>query len=346
MRILTLSGDYMKRFTDIEQLRHVIKRVRNTEIWKAKEKYKEEFDGSKVEYPVMTFSGTVKLHGCNSGLVRNATGIKFQSRERFITADNDNYGFASYMGEVVGEEALNELFDMISTSPNDEITIFGEWIGKGIQKKVAITQLEKQFVIFNIHVNGEYVPNFDYYELPNYNIYNILLAPTFKITIDFNDAEKVKDEITQYVNEIDLICSWAKMFDVEGHGEGIVWCAIDAPQNSDLWFKTKGTSHKISKQRDVVQIAPEVLESIKDFVDYSVTESRLEQALRVLVEEFGIPNELIDMKHFGKFIKWVSTDINKEEYDVLEENELEWKQVAKPIANRCKVWFMEYIDSF
>ena len=334
----------MKRFTDIEQLRHVIKRVKGSTVWHLKEKYKEDFDGTKITYPIMDYIGTVKLHGCNSGIVRDSDGIHFQSREQRISIGNDNYGFANHMTEV-GEE-LNKLFDLVSTNPSDKITIFGEWCGKGIQKKVAIKKLEKQFVIFNIHINDEYVPNMRIFELPEHNIYNILQSRLYHITLDFNNAENVKEEIEKYVDEVDVQCPWGKMFNVEGHGEGIVWCAAADPQNSDLWFKTKGTSHKVSGQKDVVQIDPEVLTSINAFVNYAVTENRLTQAVRVLVEEFGISEDCINMKHFGKFIKWMSIDINKEEFDVLEKNELEWKQVSKPIARRCKEWYEKFIYSF
>ena len=35
----------------------------------------------------------------------------------------------------------------------DYVTVFGEWCGKGIQKGVAINQLEKMFIIFELKLS-------------------------------------------------------------------------------------------------------------------------------------------------------------------------------------------------
>ena len=333
----------MKRFSDIEQLRHVIKNVKNSIVWAAKEKYGDDFDGYKLEYPVMDFVGTVKLHGCNSGLVRDKDGIKFQSRNNMINIENDNYGFARYMTDV-GEDELNKLFDLISSDPNDKITIFGEWIGTGIQKKVGIAQLARQFVIFNIHINDNYAPNSVLYEINKFNIHNILRSKLYMISIDMNDPTKAKEQLEEMVNEVDAVCPWAKMWGVNRgclHGEGIVWCSVDNPENSDLWFKTKGKSHKASNQKEVVQIDPEVLATMNQFVNYALSDERLEQGYRFVIELVG--REELDMNDMGKFISWVHKDIKKEEYDVLEVNVFEWKPVTKILNPRIREWYTDKI---
>ena len=54
---------------------------------------------------VLQYVGTVKLHGTNASVVEFEDGtIQFQSKERVITVENDNAGFANFMTrkDVVG----------------------------------------------------------------------------------------------------------------------------------------------------------------------------------------------------------------------------------------------------
>ena len=60
-----------------------------------------------------------------------------QSRSRFITPDDDNYGFARWVAE--NASSLVELGEGIH---------FGEWWGAGIQRRYGLT--EKRFSLFNV----------------------------------------------------------------------------------------------------------------------------------------------------------------------------------------------------
>jgi hypothetical protein len=62
-----------------------------------------------------------------------------QSRTRFITPKQDNYGFAGWVHR--NAEALVETLG--------EGTHFGEWWGSGIQRKYGLTGGDKRFSLFN-----------------------------------------------------------------------------------------------------------------------------------------------------------------------------------------------------
>lgn len=75
---------------------------------------------------------------------RNAVGEKFTvyagSRTRWITPDDDNYGFAGWV-----QRNLEELSQL---GPGRH---FGEWWGAGIQRKYGLVGPDKRFSLFNSH---------------------------------------------------------------------------------------------------------------------------------------------------------------------------------------------------
>lgn len=120
-------------------------------------------------------------------------------------------------------------------------------------------------------------------------------------------------------------------------GEGLVWTPKDPELMKDTgtWFKTKGQKHSVSKVKKLVSVDPEKLEGIEKFIEYAVTQARLEQGLG----EVGL-----DYKTIGTFIGWVNKDINKEEGDVLESNNLTMKDVGKHVATKARTWYLEELN--
>ena len=75
--------------------------------------------------------------------------LAVQSRSRFITPDDDNYGLAQWAWD-----NANGLYDVLG-----EGTHFGEWWGKGINRGYGLN--ERRFSLFNTkrwNENGENVP--------------------------------------------------------------------------------------------------------------------------------------------------------------------------------------------
>jgi hypothetical protein len=89
---------------------------------------------------------TEKIDGTNAQIYITDSGDLFTgSRTRWITPEDDNYGFARWAQE--NRAALLEL------GPGQH---FGEWWGAGIQRKYGIS--EKRFSLFNVDRWGESRP--------------------------------------------------------------------------------------------------------------------------------------------------------------------------------------------
>ena len=199
----------MNKFSEIEQFRHAVKSV-------------EYMFPYTKNLPTLTYTGTVKLHGTNSGIDRVNGVFKPQSRNNIISVGCDNAGFAKFVSEI-DESLLVELFNKVSSDPNDNVTLYGEFIGKGIQKAVAIGELDKQWVIFSAKLNGEYIDIDPSWNIESASVFNILRIEPFHVTIDFTNPREAIPELERLTLQVEEECPWAKQFGVSGVGEGIVW---------------------------------------------------------------------------------------------------------------------------
>jgi hypothetical protein len=275
----TNAGDIiMEKFTSIEQFRNVIKMVRDhfTRI------------NSPHLIPTHMFTGTVKLHGTNAGVRRLNNKFQPQSRERILDITSDNYGFANFIASL-DVSLLNTLFDQIGTQ-EDDITIYGEWIGKGIQDTVAVSQLPgKQWVIFAAKKNGEYYSDVDTLDVKNlheFSIHNIWEIPAFTVEVNFKTPETAVAFFEKYTLEVEEHCPWGLKFGIDGMGEGIVWTCAGRPTDESLWFKTKGQKHSKSKVKTVAPVDVEKINGIRACVELILPEGRLKQGLDLRLAMF------------------------------------------------------------
>jgi len=321
----------MKKFTSIEQYRHVVKSV---------QLYFER-TGQPSKVPTLHFTGTCKLHGTNAGLRRKNGKFQPQSREQIISPTCDNAGFAAFI-ETIPEDELHNLFNLIEPN-NKEVTLFGEWVGPGIQKGTGINQLpNKQWVIFGAWVEDEYVKNIPTWQLHEHDIYNILEVDQYHIEIDFKQPALILDKLEELTREVEERCPWAYSFGITGVGEGIIWTCDERPHDSSLFFKTKGDKHKTNKQKKVATIDVEKLNSINECVDFVLPQRRLEQGLEWM-EENHID---LTMPNLGKYLQWVGQDVKKEESDTIKENGLNWKEVSKYITLKAKEFYIAKYNEF
>lgn len=107
-------------------------------------------------------------------------------------------------------------------------------------------------------------------------------------------------------------------------------------------FKSKGEKHSVSKVKVIANVDIEKINKIKDFVDYSVTENRLNQGIEYLKEM----NKELDISSMGDFLRWLANDVLKEEQDVISENGLDndLKAIMKSVSSKGRKWFMDKID--
>lgn len=98
----------------------------------------EKIDGTNGQITIIP-AGTMTSIGEEHVIHRNAAGdiLLAGSRNRWVTPENDNYGFARW-----AKEHAAELMDVLGFG-----THYGEWWGAGIQRKYGLK--EKRFSLFN-----------------------------------------------------------------------------------------------------------------------------------------------------------------------------------------------------
>ena len=336
------------KFTDIPQFRDVIKAVKQKAQFIGIEENGEVKVNRDAKMPVIKFRGSCKLHGSNAGVaIDKYDNIWFQSRSNIITPEKDNAGFAFFANSRI--DIFSEFFKDIRSKhklTDETILVFGEWCGKGIQKGVAINELDKMFVIFAIKIakDGDvsyYLKHNDVapYKCPDRKVYNINDYKTFEIDIDFDNLGEAQNRMIEFTVQVENECPFGKAFGISGIGEGICWEGYDG-ENRYI-FKTKGEKHSSSKVKKIAHVDVEKVNSVNEFLEYAVTENRLNQAIE---QVFIINNEIPDVKGTGQFLKWLVNDITKEESDTLVQNNLEPKDVNSAISKKARLWFFKYLE--
>ena len=311
-------------FPEIQQFRNTIRTVRE----------RAEHDGAPL--PVLTFIGSVKLHGTNASVVFPHEGGHYvQSRSQIITPEQDNAGFARWV------EANYDLFKRLE---NSGVAVYGEWCGQGIQKGVAISQVPKQFIVFAIRSlpSGTWLNRAGVCLLIGDGLKCIYDYPTWTLDIDFSKPEESQNKLVELTTAVETECPVGKAFGVSGVGEGIVWWPVPNENfnTHGLVFKVKGEKHSESKVKTLAAVDVEKLESIKELVDTILTEHRLEKKLESLKEQ-GVS---FDIKSTGAFLKLVGSDIWKEEADTIAASGLKDGEVMGAVQKKAKQWWMEQLS--
>jgi hypothetical protein len=344
-------------YPKIAQFRNIISTIRRQVQFVGLDLDGNPIYDSSIANPILTFTGTVKLHGTNAGVCYNETdGLWYQSRNRILTVESDNAGFAFFADS--NKKPFENLIRTIAYDhkidlSQDTISIYGEWAGRGIQKGVAISELERAFYIFGVKVSpiedryvgdNESSPrvkvnpywidcNLPYLKFESKGIYNIYDFPTYSLDINIGNADMATAELVKITEAVEAQCPVAALLGSHGVGEGVVWsCDFNGTTHR---FKVKGDKHSVSKVKKLAPVNTEKLIQVEKFVDYSTTQNRLDQACQ---EVFGIGAEL-DIKKLGDVIRWMIKDINTEEADIMTERNLFPKDVNKYISRRVAEMF-------
>ena len=302
------------------------------------------FDHTKT-LPTLTFTGTTKLHGTNSSIIKDLrTGnVQIQSRQNIISPVYDNAGFAGYVTSNMSSflEMFIDIENRLQINDDTHVCIWGEWVGGNIQKGVALTKLSKRFVVFAVSLYNDVTETHrwsnHFYFTDKYNdidVYRIDQFPTWSIDIDFNQPKLVQNWLIERTLEVDKECPVGKYFGVSDCGEGIVWSAVY--DGTIIRMKIKGESHQSSKIKTIAPVDQEKVKSVYEFIDFSVTDNRLEQGIEQVFTSNG---KIPDIKMTGEFIKWVVNDIISEELHTLTSNGLEVGDVKCKIATKAGQWF-------
>jgi len=99
--------------------------------------------------------------------------------------------------------------------PNQQIIIYGEWAGKGVQKSVGISELSKGFYIFDCKVYDAETDNQEWIDVSDLifdtdKVFNIYDFPTWNLDIDFNIPDMSQNKLVEITEEIERECPVSK----------------------------------------------------------------------------------------------------------------------------------------
>lgn len=331
-----------KKWNDLQQFHEVTKNLNYPRIGAALKN-----NDYKIPYGLK-----VKLHGTNACVRIEPDGnVVAQKRSSDLVAPNENVGFRAWVED-------NEAVFARLAQADRYIYIYGEWCGKGIQDNVACSMTpRKTFWVFAIdHVlsdgvayTRQYEPELIETSLGDEMPDTVVVVPWHsQVTVDFIDKMNTVvtlgkiNSMVEAIGEQDPLIK--QLFDVEGHGEGLVAFPLlgnipgtyTAEEEYFSWFnfKAKSEAHRVNKTNKAAQFDPEKFASIQIFADAYCTEQRL---LQGFVESVQCRK---DMRLTPDFIKWVVTDIWKESKTEREvSHDLDWKAVSKAISSRAVLWY-------
>lgn len=316
------------KYPSIEQFRHVVKNIAKL----------------SEELPVVDAVGTVKLHGTNGGVCYSNGELWAQSRNNILTVNYDNAGFAFFVEK--NRDWFLDFFEDYknrnSIKDDSVISLFGEWVGEGIQSKVAISQIEKSFFVFGLKVDSKWesvlgIRNRDR------RIFNVTDYKKFYLKIDFNNPAEAQESIDAFTQGVEKRCPIAfEQFDIDGIGEGIVWQFDYAGYLHN--FKSKGDSHVNAKQKKNRERNVNY-EAKKEIAEKITPSWRLAQGLENIFG-VGYGKSDIDRKRLGEYIKWVIDDVAKEDLDYIVESGFEFKQIMGFVSNIAKDYFFALEKDF
>ena len=307
--------------------------------------FRKSYLKGQPELHTLEFHGTIKIHGANISIIfTSPNSWQIQSRHRILSAEEDLYGCYATLNHAPLQELAEQILQLESKSSNKEgewrdIMVVGEWAGKGIQARVGVSEIEKKFLtIFNIRIGWKWqdIRRFRTVALPSHRIFNICDFPTYSIKIDLSnlkDIERADQEMQNLVEQIDKKCPLAAQLGVIGHGEGIVYTYYPAEATGTLYnFKVKGPSHQIVRKPKFWKVDAGTIHSVAVFVEYAVTDVRLDQGITYL-EEMNIP---VSPESTGKYIRWVVDDVLKEESYRMEEMGLKVKDIKAELSKTVR----------
>jgi tRNA-binding EMAP/Myf-like protein len=329
----------LAKWTSIEQL-HALRLALQSRL-----------ETTGVPLPRVTYQAKVKVDGTNGAIHALPGGFAAQSRTRILTPAEDNYGFATWV------HAQANRWSAGLHARLGRAVVYGEWCGRGIQKRTAISRVERNvFAVFAVQLGD---PTRDTTRLvvdpqrlqallPAHPDVFVLPWHGEPAVLDFADPEALRagaERIDAMVAEVEAIDPWvAAVFGLQGLGEGVVLYPVegvefdaeggtDRDRYTELMWKAKGDEHRVNRQKRPAQLDPEVARSVEEFVAMMVTPARLEQGLAQLT------GGGMDLRRMGELLQWVGQDVHKESTAELAAAGLEWKQVAKAVGQAAQRWY-------
>jgi len=300
--------------------------------------------------PTLTFKGSEKLHGENMAVAYSNGELWVQGRNHVRTLLGDQNGMAHFV-----ETTKSAWLSIISTlqhtynvnTDTHTIVLDCEWAGGNIQKgNAACSGTDKAAYLFdyfkvvsNEDDSIEYLPTQDVGN-PSIGIYNMASFTQYVIELDFNNPVECEEQLKVLAEQIEDNSPIAKHFDKPANvGEGAyLWSEYNGTM---LRLKTKGEKHggkpKVPRQPKTPLTDSELIAI--DALATAVTPVwRLTQAITEA--------NATETKHIGEVIKWVMTDIAKEESEVIAASGIEFKMAQGTVVKIIKDYYFDSIKGY
>ena len=337
----------MLKFSKIHQLRHAL------------------FEAEKHGVRRVVYQGTTKIHGANTSVVLSPSGeiVDCQSRNIVLDEDNDAMGFRAW----ATHEDRRVVFRAIMSSVrarvpglSNNVVIYGEWCGPGIQRNVAVNDAKSRmwWVFEGVLDNDDRTPVLESYDVScqGYGLYHVVEAGAFITSVSLQDENSVNRfvaRLSRCVESTERSCPVGKFLGLDGCGEGMVFVPLRVTGadltptlRSKLRFKVKGEKHKATKPKTIREKTPEDLEAeamAKQLANRFVSEPRMQQAMDWMVETSEVSKgDLLTTKHLGSLIRWINTDIEEEELDLIEKSAISMKDIKRPVSNLVRAWVAKH----
>jgi hypothetical protein len=312
---------------------------------------KAMYDNNKP-LPKVMLEGTVKINGANCSVVLDKEGNCYpQSREIVLTEEDTCYGFYHWFQE--HKEVLRERLDKYLRGTRDgvkAVVVYGEWCGEEIAGKVAVRQLSKRWVVFDVrHIDETYENGgtgfldcdlSELLHLPEIDMYDIKTFGTYHIEVDVGNAVMIQNQLVEYTQKVEEECPVGKYFGVNGTGEGLVWSIMYGGKK--LRMKVKGAKHSSTKVKVLAPVDMQKVNSVNEFIEYAFTDNRMEQGINWMRQH----NISISVENTGKFLAWVFKDVLKEETATMEKNGLTTKDIQYRGNLVVREYYMKQIGEY
>ena len=199
---------HLNKMPSIGQFKNAIYDISAQAQYQGQDENDQPIYDRTVKLPTVTFNGTVKVHGTSASVVYDGENLWAQSKKQIITPEKDNCGFANFVSRNHGH-FLEHLKIQLETNDLQEVAVFGEWAGKGIQSGVGISELEKTFYPFGIKFLKKGAETQEWAHAPELyleklseaqdKINSIYGFETYEIKVDFNDPVAIKEAQNEMV---------------------------------------------------------------------------------------------------------------------------------------------------
>jgi len=301
--------------------------------------------------PVLTFTGSEKLHGENMAVCYSRGELWVQGRNSVRTVLGDQNGMAAFVEGT--KSTWMQIFHLLEGIESIDMTTHTvvldmEWAGGNIQKgNAACSGTDKGAYLFDYF---RVISNSDDTEqlfstsgisYPSDRIYNMASFSSFSINLDFNkpdECEEKLEKLALFIEDNSPIATYFNKPDNVGEGAYLYCAEKDKPVYR---LKTKGEKHggKPKKERNSKQgLTTEAKKHLSDIADSVTPVWRITQAIT--------ETNSTERKHVGEVIKWVLADVAKEDIDMLAAEKLTIAEIKGFVATIVKDYFFDSIKGF